>query len=94
MNKLRKKRLVDTLMEAYVSWREACLRVSDAYATWTSERGSRATVAFGSYMSALDREEEAAGIYAGLVRRTTALLWPTYDPGEPAHGFPRGAGWR
>jgi hypothetical protein len=25
MNKLSKKRLVDRLMEAYVSWREACL---------------------------------------------------------------------
>ena len=94
MNKLRKKRLVDTLMEAYVSWREACLRVSDAYATWTSEKGMRATVAFGSYMTALDREEEAAGIYAGLVQRATELLWPAYEPGEPAHGFPPGAGWR
>jgi hypothetical protein len=31
MNKLSQKRLVDTLMEAYVSWRGACLRVSDAF---------------------------------------------------------------
>ena len=36
MNKLSQKRLVDRLMEAYVTWREACLRVSDAYCSWTS----------------------------------------------------------
>ena len=31
MNKLTHKRVVDKLIDAYVSWREACLRVSDAY---------------------------------------------------------------
>jgi hypothetical protein len=92
MNKLRKKRLVDTLMEAYVDWRDACLRVNDAYASWTSETGVRATVAFGFYMAALDHEEEAAGIYAGLVRRTTELLWPAYEPGESLHSLPREVG--
>ena len=65
MNKLRKKRLVERPMDAYVRWREACLRVSDAYVTWTSERGIRATVAFGSYMAALDREEDAAERHLG-----------------------------
>ena len=94
MNKLRKKRLVDTLMDAYVSWREACLRVSDAYASWTSETGVRATVAFRSYMAALDHEEAAAGTYAGLVRSTTELLWPPYGPAETLHGFPRGVARR
>jgi hypothetical protein len=80
MNKLRKKRLVDTLMDAYVSWREACLRVSDAYASWTSERGVRATVAFGSYMAALEREQNAAEVYAALVRRTRELVSAQHDP--------------
>ena len=73
MNKLLKKRLVDRLMDAYVSWREACVRVSNAYASWTSERGIHATVAFGSYMAALDREEDAAEVYASLVRRAGQL---------------------
>ena len=31
MNTLSRKRVVSELMDAYVSWREACLRVSDAY---------------------------------------------------------------
>ena len=90
--KLRNKRLVDKLMEAYVAWREACLSVSDAYARWTSETGIRATVAFGSYMAALDREEDAAAVYADLVRRTADLLWPTSEPGGTHTAFPRGVG--
>ena len=86
MNKLRKKRMVDRLMEAYVSWREACLRVSDAYACWTSERGIRATVAFGSYMAALDHEEDAAEAYASLVRRTREVVFGGHDPSVASGG--------
>ena len=80
MSKLRTKRTVDRLIEAYVSWREACLRVNDAYVCWTSERGIRATVAFGSYMAALDREEDAAEAYAVMVRRTRELVLGERDP--------------
>jgi hypothetical protein len=69
MNKLRQKRLVDRLIDAYVGWREACLQVSDAYGSWASETGLGATSAFGRYMAALDREECAAQVYAALVRR-------------------------
>jgi hypothetical protein len=68
MNKLSQKRLADGLMEAYVSWREACLRVSDAYGSWVSETGVNATSAFGRYMAALDHEERTAEVYAGLLR--------------------------
>jgi hypothetical protein len=39
MNKLTHKRVVDKLIDAYVSWREACLRVSDAYGSWAGETG-------------------------------------------------------
>jgi hypothetical protein len=73
MNKLSQKRLVDRLIEAYVNWREACLQVSDAYHSWASETGLAATSAFGRYMAALDREERAAEVYAGLVRRAGQL---------------------
>src|SRR5437763_15676416 len=69
MNKLSHKQLVDGLIDAYVSWREACLRVSDAYGSWASETGLGATSAFGRYMAALDHEELAAEVYARLVRR-------------------------
>lgn len=37
MNMLSRNRLVDELVEAYVEWREACARVSDAYRFWASE---------------------------------------------------------
>jgi hypothetical protein len=39
MNKLSHKRVVDKLIDAYVSWREACLRVTDAYGSWAGETG-------------------------------------------------------
>jgi hypothetical protein len=82
MNKLRQKRLVDRLIDAYVSWREACLQVSDAYGSWASETGLGATSAFGRYMAALDREECAAQVYAGLVRRAGRRV-RGHDPAEP-----------
>jgi hypothetical protein len=73
MNKLNQKRLVDGLIDAYVSWCEACLQVKDAYGFWATERGQGATSAFGRYMAALDREERAAEVYAGLVGRVGLL---------------------
>lgn len=90
MNKLSKKRLGDKLIDAYVSWREACLQVSDAYDSWANETGSGATSAFGRYMAALDREEAAAEIYAGLVWRARQLPLGRPDPPEPLGG----AAWK
>jgi hypothetical protein len=83
MNKLSQKRLVDRLIEAYVSWREACLQVSDAYNSSASETGSAATAAFRGYIAALDREEHATEVYAGLVRRAGELVSSKHDPAEP-----------
>src|ERR1700747_3215631 len=85
MNKRSQKRLVSELIDAYVSWREACLQVSDAYGSWASETGLGATSAFGRYMAALDREECAAEIYARLVRRAGGLVRGN-DPAEPLGG--------
>jgi hypothetical protein len=90
MDKLSQKRLVDRLVEAYVSWREACLRVSDAYGAWTSETGLGAASEFGRYMAALDHEERAAEVYAGLVRRAGQFSSSGRDPAErPDPGPPR-----
>jgi hypothetical protein len=94
MNKLRQKRLVDGLIEAYVSWREACLRVSDAYGSWASKTGLGATSAFGRYMAALDDEEQAAEVYAGLVRRAGQLALSGHGPAESLGGAARGVGSR
>jgi hypothetical protein len=68
VNILRRERLVDELLEAYVEWRESCARVSDAYHFWTSEPAPGDRIAFGLYVAALDAEEHAAQVYAGLVR--------------------------
>ena len=46
MNTLRRKRLVDALVEAYVDWRETCACVNDAYRSWASEPGPWGSVAF------------------------------------------------
>lgn len=59
MTVLSRKRLIDKLVEAYVDWREACVRVDDAYR--------------GLYVATLDAEEQAADAYAGLVRHAEKL---------------------
>ena len=66
--------LVDQVMDAYVGWREACLRVDDAYACWTGARRGNAGPAFSGYRAALDREERAAKRYAARVRHVEMEL--------------------
>lgn len=83
MNTLRRERLVDRLVEAYIDWRETCAWVSDAYRSWTSETAPGDRAAFGLYMAALDAEEQAAEVYAGLVRRTRKLRWGDHPPTGP-----------
>lgn len=83
MNTLRRDRLLDRLVEAYIDWRETCARVSDAYRSWTSETAPGDRVAFGLYMAALDAEEQAAEVYAGLVRRTHKRPWSDHPPTGP-----------
>jgi hypothetical protein len=94
MSKLSQKRLVDRLMEAYISWREACLQLTDAYGSWATETGPGATSAFGWYMAALDQEERAAEVYAGLVRRAGQLASSKHDAVEPRGGAAWGVGSR
>jgi hypothetical protein len=92
MNALRREKLVDDLVEAYIVWREISARVSDAYRSWASETGPCGSVAFGLYMSALDAEEQAAEVYAGLVRRADELPWSEDPPAGPLGGRAAGAG--
>jgi hypothetical protein len=58
---------VDAAMDGYVGWREACAGVHHAYDGWRNAARDGAGRAFGSYMSALDREERASQIYARLM---------------------------
>jgi len=80
-------------MDAYVSWREACLQVSDAHSSWRSDTGPGVTSAHGHYMSALDQEEQAAEVYAGFGRRADKLCWSERSPTEPLGGRAWGDGW-
>jgi hypothetical protein len=89
VNTLSRKRLVDKLVEAYVDWREACAHVNDVYRYWACETGSRDKVRFGLYMAALDAEQRAADVYAGLVGRACKVHWGKDPPAEAL----RGAAW-
>jgi hypothetical protein len=94
MNTLRRQRLVDALVEAYVDWRETCACVDDAYRSWASEPGPWGGVAFYLYMAALDAEERAAEVYAGLVRRADEFAWREDVSAEPLSGPGPEVGWR
>jgi hypothetical protein len=93
MNTLSRKRLVDKLVDAYVAWRERCARVDDTYRYWATETGPRGGVAFGLCSAALDAEEPAAKVSAGLVRRADKLPWSEDPPAEPLGGPAWGVGW-
>jgi hypothetical protein len=55
---------VDQLLERYVAWREECLTVHLAYELWAdADRGER-KLAHAGYLAALDREQQAARVYA------------------------------
>jgi hypothetical protein len=91
MTALSRKRLIDKLVEAYVDWREACVRVDDTYRACSRETGPWGAVAFGLSVATLDAEEQATEAYAGLVRRAEKLPW-THECrlelfGEPARGL-------
>jgi hypothetical protein len=89
MDALGRQRLVDKLVEAYVTWREACAWVNDAYHSWARDPGHGGAIAFGVYVAALDGEEQAAEVYAQLVVRATRLLW-----GEEPVGAKSALAWR
>jgi hypothetical protein len=69
VRKRTEARLVDTMIGAYVDWREACRLVHEAYQSWASSTGAGARVTFWRYRAALDAEEWAAEVYASLVRQ-------------------------
>ena len=94
MNTLKRERLVDELVEAYIDWRETCARVNDTYRSWASETGPCGRAAFGLYTAALDAEEQAAEVYAGLVRCADELPWSEDPPARPPGGPPGGVGWQ
>jgi hypothetical protein len=67
-------------MQAYVDWREECVAVWDAYGRWADAGVTDAALAFVAYTAALDREERASEIYAGLIRRVGDVVVTYREP--------------
>src|SRR5438270_9819589 len=78
------RQLVDEAMDAYVDWREECIALSDAYGRWTAARPAEAALAFRGYVAALDREERASEVYAGVIGRVGALVATDDEPAAAA----------
>jgi hypothetical protein len=62
-------RLVDEMIDSYVSWREACFAVQTSYENWSRAERQDDELAFTAYRAALDREEHAASAYRDLAER-------------------------
>jgi hypothetical protein len=87
---LHERRIVDDAMLAYVEWREECAEVWNAYGWWASAPAEAAPPAHAAYQAALDREEAAAKVYAGLMKRVGHLVETGLDytlPPEVRFGF-------
>jgi hypothetical protein len=65
----RRRRLVNETMNAYVRWREQCSAVWVAYSYWAVAPPADAGLWYRAYAVALDREQRACEVYAGLIRR-------------------------
>ena len=68
------RQIVDDAVISYVEWREECMQVWNAYGWWASAPPEDVRRAHAAYRAALDREEAAANVYAGLMRRVGHLV--------------------
>ena len=60
-------KLIDSVMDGYVTWREESAAVEAAYRSWRGAAPGDRAAAFDDYFAALDREEDAASEYRRLV---------------------------
>jgi hypothetical protein len=63
----------DALVDAYVVWREECVRVHLAYRRCNQRESAERDLAFAAYSAALQREEGAANAYARQIERVRRL---------------------
>jgi hypothetical protein len=72
-----RRRMVELLRDAacdqYADWRCEAEATALAYAAWTSAAAGDRALARGQYCVALDRERQAADIYAEIVRSLEAV---------------------
>jgi hypothetical protein len=64
-----RERLADDVIEAYVSWREACEVVARTYADWCDAARGERRLGHAVHLAAVDREECAARMYRDVVER-------------------------
>jgi hypothetical protein len=77
----RRRRLVQAATDAYLDWRDQCHAVSDAYRCWADGREDDAALAWEAYEDALDREQQAAVLYAEQVKHLADLDTPDGELG-------------
>jgi len=66
-------RLVDEMIQLYVSWREACAWVTVSYQNWACAAAADRSLAFSAYVAAVDREERAAASYQHVVEQLALI---------------------
>jgi hypothetical protein len=80
VNQWRRRRLVNKAMDAYLSWYEQCIDVRVAYSYWEAARASDSALWYEAYSAALDREERASELYAGLTGRIGRPVVVDFEP--------------
>jgi hypothetical protein len=72
MTDLIDSELLGEVVDAYLGWRDECDAVWEA-ADWCAHASaSDASKAIAAYLTALDREEHAANVYADAITQITA----------------------
>jgi hypothetical protein len=61
--------LFDAVMDAYVTWREESAAVTATYENWRCAARDERSNAYDEHAAALDREEQAAFAYQGLLEQ-------------------------
>ncbi len=65
-------RLVDAIMDRYLTWREESAAVAALYERWARAPREDRADAFAAYLVGLEYEEHAASAYRSLVERAAA----------------------
>jgi hypothetical protein len=73
MTDLARRKLIDTVMDLYVAWRERSAAVDAAYRRFRDGPPSERAIAHAAYLAALDQEELAAIDYRRSLERAIAV---------------------
>jgi hypothetical protein len=77
------KQVIDSVIDAYIDWREECAALEYAYLRWAGADALDAELAFAEYMTRLDREERASALYAELLSAASPTSSPTSRSPSP-----------